>query len=170
MRNNNLQIDKLENRVCLDAAPVMGPAIPDHLDYTPPPVLLRFQPVVESEIKTIEDLVDPRDEMTGGDTVWDEGLDGLFAAYAQDGEVDLREARNLVVNSTDDGFVSRFEVFQTWRYLYDLPEVFTPQALTFMINVVQGSEDNAVFSEVEKLGWDTDIQPLADGWYFSLRD
>ena len=39
MKNNNLNVDKLENRICLDAAPIMGPEAPE-CDSCPDPIVL----------------------------------------------------------------------------------------------------------------------------------
>lgn len=187
-RNMNINLEQLESRVALDAdaVEVYGPAIPPDFIYTPPPVLLRV-PVTEIESITnlinntpVESLENPivEDDLIPDRThIWDDNLHVLFSSYASDGEITLREARDIVVNSDDglvDGsYVSRFEQLQTINYIYgaEYNSLYNRQSQVFMMLVIQ---DNTSLADPEAIiGTEAGAmqeglegtQILADYWY-----
>lgn len=187
MKDNNLHIDKLENRICLDATPVMGPDIPDSLDYLPPPALMRSEALPADLVASVNDLIanTPTQELThpipdngviNREYIWDQGLDDLFRAYAEDGEITTREARDIVVQNDDGGYISRFEVWQTMNYLYDVryQDLYSRQSQVFMLLALS---DNAESLNAEGIDTDADylregvnsVQAVADAWFNIAR-
>jgi len=177
-----IKFEKLEDKIALDAdAQVMGPAIPEGFDYTPPVTLLRPEYVMPAEVLPVIDAISETpvkslDSPLGGlinpDYIWDNDLDALFRDYASDGEITLREARDIVVNSDDGGYISRFEVFQTINYIYsdDYTHLYNNQSQAFMLLVTSDGTD---FLDSIDVGVDAtfldeglhSVQETADFWF-----
>ena len=182
-----LKFELLEDKIALDADGEMGPAIPDHLDYTPPPVLMRPEAIVNETTDFIIDYIEntPVQSVTHpiaeGDFIdreyiWDTDLDNLFRSYACDGEITVREARDLIVDSDDGGYISRFEVFQTINYIYseDYQHLYNRASQVFLLSVAH--DYTALYNQLDvdvdathlTAGTDS-IQPAADFWWNVTR-
>ena len=182
-----LKFELLEDKIALDADGEMGPAIPDHLDYTPPPVLMRPEVVSSDTADLIIDYIEntpvqsvthplPENGFIDREYIWDTDLDNLFRSYASDGEITVREARDLVVDSDDAGYISRFEVFQTINYIYseDYQHLYNRATQVFLLSVT--SDYTELFNSVNV---DVDashltegmhsVQPAADYWWNVAR-
>ena len=199
-----MKFEQLENRIAFNVgpvappgldtdspvlqAPVYGPEIPDDIGYIPPPALMRPGTVVGEDVDLIQRYIEtqpPRTNMPhpigegfiNREYIWDQPLHELFQAYAADGEITVREARDVVV-SVDDGagqevsYTSRFAVFETLNYIYDedYQHLYNTASQVFMINVTTD------FSfDWSSVGVDAEapylregiasIQPVADYWW-----
>ena len=183
---DTMNFETLEDRIALDADAVYGPPIPAHLNYVPPPVLSRtpvqdVDVVILNQTVPLSDIINntPVQQLeeqhpipTEGDIdrneIWDDDLHAMFSAFASDGEITTREARDLVVSTDDGGYTSRFEVYQIYNYIYSdqYNELYNRASQVFMMLVV--SEDSTsvdVDSGFLKEGTDS-IQPVADSWFF----
>ena len=185
-------MEKLENKRML-AADVYGPPIPEGHVY-PEPIKLdveaRIPDVLESYIGQLPLLTPeaqdishlhpaPGDPIIDGDYVWDTELEDSFANYASDGEITVLEAHNLITSTqTDDGFISRFEKFQLWRYIYrpENQDVWNIYAKTFALYtttyIPQVHEDLVGDWPVDDwIVWqDADITAAASLWYWALKE
>ncbi len=155
--------EKLENKRLL-AADVYGPAIPDHLDYTPPPKLLRIGYVSEVELPSTLPLptetgVGYSRGSLGGQEIYDED----FAAIAEDGVVTLREARDWLVGMDDHTGYNRFEIWMSRAEVNDPANLqyFTPKSFRLLTEVVNSPDfvyNNADFidvqDKVDELWWE----------------
>lgn len=186
-----MNFETLEDRVALDADGVYGPAIPDHLDYVPPPKLLRgpyyedVNVVIQGQPHPLSDIIDntpvqqledqhpiPAEGFIDRDQIWDNDLHAMFSAFASDGEITTREARDLVVSTDDGGYTSRFEVYQLYNYIYssDYNDLYNRQSQVFMMllaedNTGLANPDVSIEAGFLQEGIDA-IQPVADYWYF----
>lgn len=134
-------MEKLENKRLL-AADVYGPEIPPDFDYTPPPILLRPGQVLP-EIP--EELPEPsptnipfnRGSLAGGAV-----YDAVFASLAQDGEIDLRDARDWLVGMDDNTGYNRFEVQNARSEVNDPANIplFTPESFYLLTEVVNSPD------------------------------
>jgi hypothetical protein len=183
-----LNLEQLETRVALDADAVFGPAIPAHLTYVPPPVLSRTPVqdvgfVVDGESVLLSEVINntpvqqleeqhpiPAEGFINRDNIWDDGLHAMFSAFASDGEITVREARDLVVSTDDGGYTARTEVWQLQNYVYSdqYNELYDRSSQVFMMLVSQDSTslvgaDNAVGFLKEGV---ESVQPAADHWFF----
>jgi len=146
--------EKLENKRLL-AADVYGPAIPDHLDYTPPPKLMPIGYVSEVELPATLPLptetgVGYSRGSLGGQDIYDED----FAAIAQDGVVTLREARDWLVGMDDHTGYNRFEIWMARAEVNDPANInlFTPKSFQLLTQVVNSPDfvyNNADFISVQ---------------------
>ena len=182
-----LKFELLEDKIALDADGQMGPAIPDHLDYTPPPVLMRPEVVASDTADLIIGYIEntpvqsvthplPEDGFIDREYIWDTDLDNLFRSYASDGEVTVREARDLVVDSDDAGYISRFEVFQTINYIYseDYQHLYNRATQVFLLSVTHDYTElfNSVDVDVDASHLTEgmhSVQPAADYWWNVTR-
>lgn len=180
---DTMNFETLEDRIALDADAVYGPPIPEHLNYVPPPVLSRT-PVQDVDIVVLDqtyllsDIINntpvqrPEEqhplpvELRG--QIWDDDLHSMFAAFASDGEITTREARDLVVSTDDGGYTDEFEVYQIYDYIYSdqYNELYNRASQVFMMLVVsQESASVDVDNGFLKIGIDS-VQPAADTWFF----
>jgi hypothetical protein len=184
---DTMNFETLEDRIALDADAVYGPPIPAHLDYVPRPVLSRTMVIVDPEVEVVgqpiplSDIINntpvqlledqhpiPAEGFIDRDQIWDDDLDAMFSNYASDGEITLIEARDLVVSVDDGGYVSRFEIYQLYNYIYSdqYNDLYSRSSQVFMMLV---SKDNTSLVDVEtgflKEGTES-IQPTADYWFF----
>lgn len=146
--------EKLENKRLL-AADVYGPAIPDHLDYTPPPALMPIGYVPEVQLPSRLPLPTetglPHDRGSlGGNDIYDED----FAAIAEDGVVTLREARDWLVGMDDHTGYNRFEIWMARAEVNDPANInlFTPKSFHLLTQVVNSPDfvyNNADFIDVQ---------------------
>ena len=164
-------------------APVYGPEIPDNIGYIPPPALMRPEAINSDDVSMLQGYIrnnEPRTDLThpigdgfiNREYIWDNDLQSMFAAYASDGEITTREARDLVVSNDDGGYISRFEVFQTINYIYDedYQSLYNTASQVFMVNMI--TDFNFEWSSI---GVDAEapylregiesIQPVADYWW-----
>ncbi len=183
----NFNIEQLEPRLALDAdssmleSPVYGPDIPDDIGYIPPPMLMRPSALVGEHVTQLQyyiennepqtDMAHPVEDADRGH-IWDTDLHALFSAYASDDEITVREARDLVVDTDDSGYTSRFEVLQIINYIYDedYQSLYNTASQVFMVNVT--TDFNFEWSSI---GVDADapylregiasIRPVADYWW-----
>lgn len=142
-----MNLERLEKRIALDAdgLDVYGPPIPDHLDYTPPIVLMPIGYV--SEVQLPEVLPVPADTGLGynrsATSFSGDVYDPAFAAMAQDGVVTLREARDWLsdMNHTQGGY-NRFEIPMAKSEVNDPAnlEVFTPRSFYLLTQVVNSPD------------------------------
>ena len=189
MKKTMIKFEKLEEKIALDAdAQVMGPAIPEGLDYIQPVALVRPSatpvealPVIDwIEATPVQSLEDshplPEDGFIDRDYIWDDNLDALFSSYASDGEITLREARDIVVSSDDGGYISRFEVYQTLNYIYsnDYAHLYNQQSQAFMLLATStpGSFFDSIDVDVDATHLSEglhSVQESADTWYHIAR-
>ena len=182
-----MNFEKLEEKIALDAdAQVMGPAIPEGFDYIKPPVLMRpasLDPQVTDFVSNfidntpVQDLPHPisEDGLVDRNYIWDQPLDDLFKAYAADGEITLREARDLVVSSDDGGYISRFEVFQTINYIYNdnYTDLYNRQSQAFMLLATDSNIAESFDLDVDQTHLQEGIQSVqlvADAWWNAARN
>lgn len=171
-----MNIEHLEQRLCATAdADVFGPPIPDHINYVPRPVLTRTVPALELPAVLPEPTETGVSVGGGGLALRDTVAANLFASYAEDGVVDLEEARDWLVSMDDDTGYNRFEVGEAKYQVNnsDNIELFTPKAFYLLTSVVNGNEQNSQVSDINNVHYNDsefiDVQPLADAWYFTLN-
>jgi hypothetical protein len=185
-----LKLEQLETRIALDADAVFGPPIPAHLTYVPPPVLSRTpvqdvelnipvlgETVLLSEIinnTPVQQLEEqhpiPAEGFIDRNEIWDDDLHAMFSAFASDGEITLREARDLVVSTDDGGYTAGTEVWQLQNYIYSdqYNELYDRSSQVFLMLVSRDTTslvgaDNTVGFLKEGI---ESVQPAADHWFF----
>ena len=151
-------MEKLENKRLL-AADVYGPPIPEGHVY-PEPILLLRPGQVLPEIP--EQLPEPsptnipfnRGSLAGGAV-----YDAVFASLAQDGEIDLRDARDWLVGMDDNTGYNRFEVQNAHSEVNDPANIplFTPESFYLLTEVVNSPDFYYNDTDFIDVGFKTNI-------------